>query len=288
MKKYLLLIISIACLGINANAQGRISVSTMGCGGRIAFGSSYSHGCVPSCITFTDSSINLIGLNNGWLWEFGDGTTSNVENPPKHCFTKAGSYIVTLVVYNTTGCVDSVKDTFNLYVPPIGFAISPNPDTNNVPVTFSDTAKDTNVVYWSWNFGDGVKGITGKNPTHQYAADGKYDVCLLVNDLNGCKNTICDSVVIGPVLTGIKNVSATVNDISLYPNPVTGRLTLSFNKPTKPEIEIYDITGKVLLSEKTDDFSSIVPIDITSLTAGMYFVKITTEKSERVLKFVKE
>jgi hypothetical protein len=51
--------------------------------------------CAPSDIHFIDSSSNA----DTWLWDFGDGTTSNEQNPV-HTYRKIGSYTVSLTVTN--------------------------------------------------------------------------------------------------------------------------------------------------------------------------------------------
>lgn len=48
---------------------------------------------------------------------------------------------------------------------------------------------------WSWDFGDGNSSIMS-NPTHVYARNGHYNVCLSVQDTGGCASTYCDSLLI--------------------------------------------------------------------------------------------
>jgi kumamolisin len=49
--------------------------------------------------SFTDSSTNS---PTSWLWNFGDGTTSTLQNPT-HKYTASGSYSVTLTATNSAG-----------------------------------------------------------------------------------------------------------------------------------------------------------------------------------------
>jgi gliding motility-associated-like protein len=57
-------------------------------------------------VTFTDSSSSSI---TSWQWNFGDGTFSSLQNPPKHTFYANKSYDVTLTVKNKYGCIKTVK-----------------------------------------------------------------------------------------------------------------------------------------------------------------------------------
>jgi hypothetical protein len=54
-----------------------------------------------------------------------------------------------------------------------------------------------NINSWSWDFGDGFTS-TEQNPSHQFGAQGTYEICLTVKDLNnitGCSDQICQEIV---------------------------------------------------------------------------------------------
>ena len=51
------------------------------------------------CVQFTDQTQNA---PSSWLWNFGDNTTSTLQNP-NHCYTTPGTYTVTLTATNATG-----------------------------------------------------------------------------------------------------------------------------------------------------------------------------------------
>ncbi|MDO7852243.1 GEVED domain-containing protein [Hymenobacter convexus] len=78
------------------------------------------------CIQFTDASQNV---PTAWLWTFGDGTTSTVQNP-SHCYTAAGTYAVTLRATNAAGnnTTAATSITYNTQVP---VAASCTPTTIN-------------------------------------------------------------------------------------------------------------------------------------------------------------
>jgi PKD repeat protein len=66
------------------------------------FGYAKVGGCMPVDMKFTDSSTVCSGSIVGWLWNFGDGTTSTDQNPV-HTFTSAGSFNVRLKVTAASG-----------------------------------------------------------------------------------------------------------------------------------------------------------------------------------------
>ncbi len=85
-------------------------------------------------VSFTDASS---GNPTTWDWDFGDGNSSQVQNPT-HTYATGGNYTVTLTAGNDCGTTDS---TFTVYVSGIGldennFAtgiqLMPNPATNRV------------------------------------------------------------------------------------------------------------------------------------------------------------
>jgi len=100
-----------------------------------------SSSCTGS-VSFIDASFNQ---PNYWLWDFGDGTTSNLQNP-SHTYLQAGTYDVSLFVSNGLG-QDSV---FQASVVSVSFMPAPIAynDTSYInPATFSLTAA-TNLVNW--------------------------------------------------------------------------------------------------------------------------------------------
>ena len=82
--------------------------------------------------------------------------------------------------------------------------------------------------------------------------------------------------------------------LRVYPNPTTGVLnliqeTINNEQLTINNIEIFDICGKkIFLSTRSLVHSSTITMDISHLTAGIYFVKISTETGEVVRKIVKQ
>jgi len=68
---------------------------------------------------FTDLSVNA----TSWLWEFGDSTLNNTQNP-FHTYADTGYYVVTLHVASAFGCTDSISKT--VQVKPDFFFAIPN------------------------------------------------------------------------------------------------------------------------------------------------------------------
>lgn len=65
--------------------------------------------CIPQPVLFINNSQN----GNAYFWDFGDGTTSTEESP-SHLYATAGSYNVTLIASDTSGCSSADSVTFQV------------------------------------------------------------------------------------------------------------------------------------------------------------------------------
>ena len=87
----------------------------------------------------------------------------------------------------------------------------------NQQINFTDQSTN-GAISWFWDFGDNSMDSTStlQNPSHIYSAGGYYDVCLIVTDINGCTDTICQTEVISmppDVPTGFSPNGDGENDI---------------------------------------------------------------------------
>ena len=76
-----------------------------------------------------------------------------------------------------------------------------------------------------------------------------------------------------------------LQNISLVPNPTTGSITIISPKATVKKVEVYDIRGRKLMA--VDNNSNQSTIDLSTLQAATYFVKIITAEgmvTKRVIK----
>ena len=123
-----------------------------------------------------------------YLWSFGDGATSTLQNPT-HVYTTAANFTVQLVVTTSNGCKDSVSHGFNVFPNPIpSFTQPANQCLSGNSFTFNNTS--TGAATYLWSFGDGVTS-TLQNPTHSlYNGCKLYSVQLVVTNSNGCKDSV--------------------------------------------------------------------------------------------------
>jgi PKD repeat protein len=176
-----------------------------------------------------------------YSWTFGDGDTSNVENPA-HQYLTNGTYYVCETVTNVNGSAvycDSVHVTNA--PPPIAFFIAVVELNGTVVFTSEDTGT---VITYSWNFGDGDTSDV-ENPTHRYLANGTYYVCQTVTNVNGSA-TYCDSVQITG-LQGAHYPPVAANDTSgvVKPNQDTLNVTANDYSPSGDSFCIASVSNPV-------------------------------------------
>jgi len=157
-------------------------------------------GCVPFTYTPIDSIATLDPIST-YLWDFGDGTTSTLANPPPHIYNAVGNYTVSLTVTTTTGCTitKTIPDGILVGTPPIvNFTASPMDACASETFSFNGQAATTPgaVVTWLWDFGDGG-GSDIQNPTHKFEEFGDLTVTLTVRN-NGCANSFSQVIHVRP------------------------------------------------------------------------------------------
>ena len=76
-------------------------------------------------------------------------------------------------------------------------------------------------------------------------------------------------------------------NIKIFPNPTTGQLIIENYEFEITNIEIFDVFGRKLLPFASKIFPQHT-LDISHISSGIYFVKITTEQGETVKKLVKQ
>ena len=83
-----------------------------------------------------------------FIWNFGDGTNEDTNESPTHAFTEAGTYIVSLTVFNDDGCSDTqtteiivtedvTSSNDNILAPLWDISLYPNPTQDNVTISFA-------------------------------------------------------------------------------------------------------------------------------------------------------
>ncbi|MEO5674265.1 MAG: PKD domain-containing protein [Chitinophagales bacterium] len=153
--------------------------------------------CNGDSVVFTDASQG--DIVNSWVWDFGDGTGSNLQNPD-HVYLNSGTFTISLAITDTSGCFDKDSLVLTTYIqPPVAtLAVSAGPYCAGMPVNFTSASTGQAITY-SWNFGgSGTSNLV--NPSFIFPDGGTYVVILTVTDTTGCFDTAQITLIILPEL----------------------------------------------------------------------------------------
>ena len=126
-----------------------------------------------------------------------------------------------------------------------------------------------------WDFGDGNTANT-RIATHQYNANGNYNITYRITGLNGCVNTLTKNITITGV--GIENEKLSL--INIYPNPNDGNFRISANNNLIEKVTLLDLQGREISMYSNENKLSEIKLSYNSVLPGIYFVKIKLEGSE--------
>lgn len=157
-------------------------------------------GCSPVSVAFNNTSAVTAG--DTYLWDFDNGTTSTLQNPPSLVYTATGidsTYTVELVITAANGCQDSTTQTVVVHANP-GAIFIPGNDTvcSGTAITFANSS--TGASSYLWSFGDATTS-TAVNPSHTYPGPNDYTVQLIASTVFGCADTTTQLVVVDSVPT---------------------------------------------------------------------------------------
>ncbi len=123
------------------------------------------------------TATTTTGTNIRYLWDFGDGFTSTLQNPA-HTYINEGTYYVVVQAnngYNAQTASAMVTATANI-IQGLQLTVSLNQGAGT-PIIFSATVTGGTVVTYLWDFGDGQTAVTlTPMVTHTYIVTKDYNV----------------------------------------------------------------------------------------------------------------
>ncbi len=139
--------------------------------------------CQGDTLPFTDQSTVSSGTINNWQWQFGDGGSSNQQNPT-HVYDTSGTFNVSLVAATQQGCSDSTSASVQVFPLPTAGA---DYEIDLLDVTFDNTS--SGAADYLWTFPDSSTSSL-ENPQYTFPDTGHYPVTLITTSVNGCVDTI--------------------------------------------------------------------------------------------------
>ncbi len=139
---------------------------------------------------------------------------------------------------------------------------------------------------YAWNIVSGTQTSGGNTSDISvlWGSTNNGEVNVVESLNNQCSST---NTKLSVILETIDVKSITKNsEVNIYPNPAYDRLNIDLINASYGEVLIYDISGKLVKSLKLD--SSTNTITVTDLNAGVYSIKVSTEKSTSIFQIIKK
>ena len=230
-------------------------------------------------------SASLHGVSGGisQIW-----TPSAGLNDPTSLNPMAGTGVTTIYTFTVTdilGC--TAKDIVQVTIQ----APLANAGIDSV-ICEGDTImlSGSGGISYSWLPTTGLDNPGIANPL--LFADTTRIYIVTVTDASGCVNTDTVKVVVDSCV-GIWVVLNDQQEISIFPNPTTGKFTIEVNNEmprgtrhdSAMKMELYNLLGEKVF--ETELLSSVQIINTEGLQSGMYFVQVKTKNKTLSAKFVK-
>ena len=155
--------------------------------------------CFGTPIIFTDNSISFAPIQ-AWYWDFGDGTTSNIKNPPPHIYSSPGIYQVKQVITGLDGCIsDTLKKSIIIGTKPIAnFQIYDTCLGKPARIINQSTNMVGTINQWSWML-DGNPVANDQQPILIVSTPGLHTAKLVVKTNVGCESdTVTKTFIVNP------------------------------------------------------------------------------------------
>ena len=258
MKKSYLLLVTLALMNVSfgqTKSSGIVSLRT---------GADLTTIKIDLNQTTSTVTMTMVGPSSRWF-SVGFNTISMSSNTD--VFTSAGTQVLDQVLP--------------------GGQIAPNTDTTNNLTVESNTVSGTSrtvVVTRPFNTGD------SKDFTFNYASNSLNIIWAFGPDTNisnehdrfGSK-----ALTFTPTL-GTEDF-ASLDKISISPNPSNGIFNIALGTIQPTQIVAYDLTGKIVYDKKEITVTNFeTKIDLSNVSPGIYFVKISNNDQITVKRIIKE
>ncbi|MCC6385695.1 MAG: PKD domain-containing protein [Bacteroidia bacterium] len=263
-------------------------------------------GSPPLTVTIVNSTPGL----NSYSWNFGDGSALVTDPNPLHTYSDTGSFTISLIVTNSSGCTDTLSKPVVVLFPNLDLAITSvnavsTPDElklsavirnkGNVMVSKFEYRAYTDrnsAINESWQGTVPLKPgenlvlplnsrfvtIPGYNP-------GYYCLEILsVNqfqDADSSNNRMCATL------------DDTFGNLHINPSPVFNNAVLIFTVPSRGSVDIclYEVSGKLIYCQPNVEVLkgyNETMLSTASLAKGMYTITVQYNDELKTVRMIKQ
>ncbi len=208
---------------------------------------------------------------SSYLWSTGEFTQSIL-------ITSTGTYVVT--VTSQDGCAVNEEIYVQMFEP----AVVDLGEDFSLCVNYGQTEflnAGAGFASYTWS--------TGANSTTQLVGSGVTQAgteifWVEVSTDDGCTGR--DSVeVTYEICTGVEDLSS--NSIGVYPNPAHDLVTITTTSASMTGVSVLDLQGKLIVSERSSSAVQRVELDLSTLSAGSYLLRVENDNQVVVTRLIK-
>lgn len=156
--------------------------------------------CFGNPVTFTNASQSFAPIAS-YYWNFGDGSTSTVANPPAHLYSSPGIYEAKLAITGLDGCnSDTARKTIVIGDYPVAdFEVVDTCEGTSPRIIDRSTANVGVISQWNWVL-DGTPVSGSQQPLLTNLLPGQHQLQLDVRTNHGCTSqTVTKTFFMKPV-----------------------------------------------------------------------------------------
>ncbi|MFH0866613.1 MAG: T9SS type A sorting domain-containing protein, partial [Bacteroidota bacterium] len=231
--------------------------------------------CEGESVSFTATPANE-GTSPVYQWQINSSNAGT--NSPSFTYNSfTDGDVVTCILTSSLSCASGNPATSNS----ISVTVYPAPAVPVVTQTgdtlYSSYPGDNQWYYSNILGGFAISGATGE----YYVPVITGDYYVIAVDTNGCFSDTSNVYII--IIGGIGE--AENPGITLYPNPSNGNFEINYQSVTgdNADMRLVNSIGQILL-ERYLTANSVSKIDASFLSQGMYFMKLTTNKTTYLYK----
>jgi gliding motility-associated-like protein len=146
-------------------------------------------GCSPFLVAFKNNTLR----GEKYSWDFGDGSTSKIQEPAHRFFNPSINdtlYTVELIAQSKFNCADTANRNVIVFPQP-ETRFTALPSHLYFPDAITNIINETNVGYWTfrWDFDDGQTSLLRDPGFHEYNTWGNYNIKLVAQSSNCIDST---------------------------------------------------------------------------------------------------
>jgi hypothetical protein len=204
-----------------------------------------------------------------------------------------GNYEYYVITYYIEGCISELSNSVTVQIEldsiiceAVNDLASEKCDNNCILLSWSAPESDLEIEGYNLFRNEQLINeqlIINNSYLDKNLPTGNYEYYVVTHYTTGCisdsSNHIKETI----------GLSIKENDygVVIYPNPTTGELTITNYKLRITKVEVFDVYGRKLSSHHLIVSSSHHIVNIFHLQAGIYFVRIETEKGIITQKIIK-